>query len=136
MREGNRDNQEQSHPGQGTPALNRRQFLAGGVSLLAMGASSTWLDVQAEELPDAGDPMRVPGALPRPYGERSPFEKQARLVAATSSTTPLQDLQGIITPSALHFERDHNGVPAIDPTRHRLLIHGLVDRPRSSRWRS
>jgi sulfane dehydrogenase subunit SoxC len=38
-------------------------------------------------------------------------------------------LHGIITPSALHFERHHNGVPAIDPDRHRLLIHGLVDRP-------
>jgi sulfane dehydrogenase subunit SoxC len=41
----------------------------------------------------------------------------------------LQDLHGIVTPSALHFERHHNGVPAIDPSRHRLLVHGLVARP-------
>ena len=34
-----------------------------------------------------------------------------------------------MTPSALHFERHHNGVPAIDPAQHRLLIHGLVERP-------
>jgi sulfane dehydrogenase subunit SoxC len=34
-----------------------------------------------------------------------------------------------MTPSSLHFERHHNGVPAIDPARHRLLIHGLVDKP-------
>jgi sulfane dehydrogenase subunit SoxC len=34
-----------------------------------------------------------------------------------------------VTPSSLHFERHHNGVPAIDPSRHRLLVHGLVARP-------
>jgi len=111
-------------------SLNRRQFLAGGASLLTISASSRLFGAQAQEPSDAIDPMRVPGTSPRPYGERSPFEKQTRLVASTSSTTPLQDLQGIITPSALHFERHHNGVPAIDPSRHRLLLHGLVERPR------
>lgn len=35
----------------------------------------------------------------------------------------------MITPSGLHFERHHNGVPDIDPARHRLLIHGMVKRP-------
>ena len=35
----------------------------------------------------------------------------------------------MITPSALHFERHHNGVPEIDPQRHRLLVHGLVKHP-------
>ncbi|MGQ0810794.1 MAG: sulfite dehydrogenase, partial [Nitrospiraceae bacterium] len=38
-------------------------------------------------------------------------------------------LHGIITPAPLHFERHHNGVPLIDPARHRLLLHGLVERP-------
>jgi sulfane dehydrogenase subunit SoxC len=72
----------------------------------------------------------------RIYGERSPFETAARAFnAATptpgtgSSRTPLQALHGIITPSALHFERHHSGVPVIDPARHELLIHGLVQRP-------
>jgi sulfane dehydrogenase subunit SoxC len=37
-------------------------------------------------------------------------------------------LHGIVTPSSLHFERHHNGVPLIDPARHRLLVHGLVER--------
>ncbi len=41
----------------------------------------------------------------------------------------MQDLHGIITPSDLHFERHHNGVPAIDPAKYELLIHGLVERP-------
>ncbi len=45
------------------------------------------------------------------------------------SWTPLEDLEGIITPSGLHFERHHNGVPEIDPAQHRLVIHGLVKQP-------
>jgi sulfane dehydrogenase subunit SoxC len=45
------------------------------------------------------------------------------------SRTPLEALEGIITPSALHFERHHSGIPDIDPDAHRLLIHGLVGRP-------
>ena len=36
---------------------------------------------------------------------------------------------GVITPSSLHFERHHNGVPDVDPDRHQLLVHGLVERP-------
>src|SRR6266446_4325661 len=46
-----------------------------------------------------------------------------------SSLAPLQDLVGIITPADLHFERHHAGVPAIDPQRYKLLIHGMVERP-------
>ncbi len=46
----------------------------------------------------------------------------------TSSRTPLHDTYGIITPSSLHFERHHSGVPDIDPATHTLTIHGLVDR--------
>jgi len=38
-------------------------------------------------------------------------------------------LYGTITPSSLHFERHHAGVPQIDPDRHELLLHGLVDQP-------
>jgi sulfane dehydrogenase subunit SoxC len=125
--------------------VNRRTFLRHSASLVAAGAVSLAVPaVHAEESDSAKDPMRVPGALPRPYGERSPFETQQRLGAGgpgsphgwgtnapnnINSTTPLQDLQGIVTPSALHFERHHNGVPAIDPAHHRLLIHGLVERP-------
>lgn len=43
--------------------------------------------------------------------------------------TPLQDLDGIITPADLHFERHHGGIPEIDPERYVLLIHGMVERP-------
>lgn len=82
----------------------------------------------------------VPSLLGRPvslYGQRSRFEKGSRVVRqaavptneAASSVTPLQDLHGIITPSSLHFERHHGGVPEIDPAEHRLMIHGLVEHP-------
>ena len=78
---------------------------------------------------------RMLGSGVSTYGERSRFETVERQVRAgrhpqaASSRTPLQNLHGTITPSALHFERHHAGVPDIDPSVHRLLIHGLVDRP-------
>ena len=53
-----------------------------------------------------------------------------RTPAATTSQTPLDLLNGIITPSDLHYERHHAGVPAIDPARYSLTIHGMVDRSR------
>lgn len=71
----------------------------------------------------------------RRYGLRSPYETVARGVRdsqtpeAASSRTPLDQTYGIITPSALHFERHHAGVPELDPTEHKLLVHGLVERP-------
>ena len=127
--------------------MNRRRFLRQGASVVAFGAAALALPAaRAQEPKPVDDPMRVPGILPRPYGERSPFQKQQRLGGAGpgaphgwganapnnfNSLTPLQDLHGIVTPSALHFERHHNGVPAIDPVSHRLLIHGLVERPLS-----
>ena len=72
-----------------------------------------------------------------PYGERSPFERavrwtrESRTPETGSSFTPLQDSVGTITPSALHYERHHGGIPSIDPAGHRLVIHGMVDLPLS-----
>jgi sulfane dehydrogenase subunit SoxC len=46
--------------------------------------------------------------------------------------TPFQDYGGIITPSHLHFVQQHSShFPEIDAAKHRLTIHGLVDRPLS-----
>ena len=109
---------------------NRRAFLVGATSVLGMVAVNLLLSphsTQAQDIPD--DPTKVPGALATAYGSRSRFEQAKRLTKPQRSRTPLQDLQGIITPSALHFERHHNGVPLIDPSRHRLLVHGLVGHP-------
>ena len=45
--------------------------------------------------------------------------------------TPLDEIEGFVTPNGLHFERHHNGVPQIDPALHRLLIAGRVRQPLS-----
>ena len=108
----------------------RRAFLVGATSVLGLTAASVLLRprfTQALDLPE--DPTKTPGALARPYGARSPFEQAQRLTKSQRSRSPLQDLHGVITPSSLHFERHHNGVPLIDPARHRLLVHGLVQHP-------
>jgi sulfane dehydrogenase subunit SoxC len=74
----------------------------------------------------------------RPYGR--PADAEAGVIrrnvpwltAGTESSvsfSPLQDLHGIITPNGLFFERHHAGRPDVDPDQHRLMIHGLVDRP-------
>jgi sulfane dehydrogenase subunit SoxC len=41
--------------------------------------------------------------------------------------TPLDSSKGIVTPSGLHFERHHGGIPNIDPATHELVVHGMVD---------
>lgn len=136
---------DEGHPRSAGSVISRRTFLAGAASLAGVTATTIMMPgLHAQETAVPDYPMRVPGALPRPYGERSAFEKQTRLGGGGpgaphgwganapnnfNSLTPLQDLHGIVTPSSLHYERHHNGVPLIDPARHSLLIHGLVDRP-------
>ena len=103
--------------------MKRRQVLqlgtALGVGLLAPKEAS------------AGELGRPLG----PYGARSPFEKavrwrrESKTPQAGSSFTPLADSNGILTPSSLHYERHHAGIPAIDPAHHRLVIQGMVERP-------
>jgi len=101
---------------------NRRQMLRAGA---ALGGG---LLARAEESRTLGKPLSG-------YGERSPHVKSVRATRqsqtpeAGSSSTPLADMYGIITPSSLHYERHHGGVPNLDPARHSLTIHGLVERP-------
>lgn len=74
----------------------------------------------------------MPGPGTTAVGTRAPSVHLGRAPVgkvAGESFTPLQDLYGTITPSDLHYERHHSGVPTIDPASYRLLIHGLVDRP-------
>ena len=110
--------------------IDRRTWLTGAVSLVGATAAGLLAPalLPAEEGPSP-ESTHVPGRGPSPYGVRAQGETTQRLPTATHSLTPHQALHGIITPSALHFERHHNGVPSINPDRPRLLIHGLVDRP-------
>ncbi|MGF2075376.1 hypothetical protein, partial [Enterococcus casseliflavus] len=76
------------------------------------------------------------------YGERSPHVTSVRIAHGGRPSpdnwgltfhvaAPLQDSVGIITPSSLHYMGTTRGsfLPDIDPRDHRLMIHGLVDRP-------
>ena len=47
----------------------------------------------------------------------------------SQSRAPHQLLEGMITPNGVFFTIVHDGVPEIDPSRHQLLVHGLVKRP-------
>lgn len=108
--------------------ISRRSLLAGAAGALGAGTLQQQLSrLQTPTVPP--DPTKVPGAPPSAVGQRSPFERPRRAVGLDSSGTPLQDLVGIVTPADLHFERHHAGVPAIDPQRYKLLIHGMVERP-------
>jgi sulfane dehydrogenase subunit SoxC len=109
----------------GSPRISRRQALVAG----SAGIVGAAIPARAQA---PADPTKVQGPPGRAVGARSPFEKPERTAFSprrTATFTPLQDLDGIITPSDLHFERHHAGVPAIDPARYSLLVHGMVERP-------
>jgi sulfane dehydrogenase subunit SoxC len=118
----------------------RRRFLKNGAALagLAVGA-----------MRPAGAQTSAPESTAkistdvRAYGERSHFETEIRLGAPGlydpapagyhrdfGLRTPIQDSVGIITPASLHFYIGHGYEPPdIDPSEHKLLIHGMVDNP-------
>jgi len=98
----------------------------------AAPAGSILFDVPADPTKEPGRAAGDDGG----YGTRSQFERAVRLLANnpnnyTSWTfTPLADMPGNLTPSGLHYERHHNGIPTIDPAQHNLVVHGLVDAPK------
>jgi sulfane dehydrogenase subunit SoxC len=115
---------------------NRRKFLLGGAAVAAgvLVKNSLFGMVQTsvsekETARISVDPTKTPGPPPGVLGTRSPFEQSRLLPIPTSSRSPLHDFHGMITPSDLHFQRHHGGVPAIDPERFELLIHGMVKKP-------
>ncbi len=131
-------------PVAGGGLLDRRLFMRQGlvVSAAALVAtpSAAALPGQSQNLAPERPPwMRTPGLPFTNYGQPSPQERGvARWISANRavagngvSWTPLHDLEGVITPSGLHFERHHNGVPQIPIDQHRLLVHGQVRRPLS-----
>lgn len=118
---------------------SRRAFLTGAgaaaAGTLAGGASAQTDPAIAIHpwMQELGD-----GVDAAPYGMPSPHEADVKrrtvewLTADPVSSinfTPLHDLDGTITPNGLCFERHHSGVARVDPAQHRLMIHGLVDKP-------
>ena len=130
--------------GRGVVSLSRRGLIGAAASVAAAGSATAAVtsapavpDPAITELPDwtryLGD-----GVDARPYGLPSKFEKDVirRDVEwltvsrqASVNFTPLHALDGVITPSGVCFERHHGGVAEIDPAQHRLMIHGMVERP-------
>lgn len=118
----------------GNGLLDRRIFLragvAGGAALLTATAGGTEREAW----------MKLPGGPMSENGAPSAHEAHVKRISVSSqpgttgtgvSRTPLEYLNGLITPSRLHFERHHSGIPDIDPDQHRLVIHGMVERPLS-----
>ncbi len=125
-----------------TLSLSRRSLLGGAT---ALGAASVFNSAGADETNPENLPPNVPEWTPylgagvdaNPYGMPSDFESHVVrrnvewLTASAESSvnfTPLQELDGIVTPNGLCFERHHGGVPEVNPTDFRLMINGLVER--------
>ncbi len=109
----------------------RRRFLKDGAIVAGLAAAGAGAIRSASGQTPASDDLRPKDT--RAYGERSRFETTARLPDSPSAyllRAPLQDSMGIITASSLYMMRAHgHRAPDIDPRQHRLLIHGMVDRP-------
>ena len=123
--------------------LRRGAAVAGGLTLGAAApgireavASGQSVEEKSQEAPDYSSDELIA------YGERSRFVTSKRIPHGGRPSpdafglvfhvaTPLQDSVGVITPSALHYIGTTRGsyVPDIDPAEHRLMIHGMVDRP-------
>jgi len=128
------------------PNPSRRALLRGAaavagaapVAFLARGPHAAAPPGAVEyEVPE--DPTKVQGRLTGDdggYGTRSQFETEVRWRFPTATQesswtmTPLEHGHGMITPSGLHFERHHGGIPTIDPARHSLIVHGMVGQPK------
>jgi sulfane dehydrogenase subunit SoxC len=129
---------------------DRRGFLKSGAAL-ASGLTLGAVEPALGQTPANGE-------LPKPekfikagkelveYGERSHYVTSVRMPHPPGPgsrpspdefglsfhiASPLQEQTGIITPSSLHHVATTRGafIPDIDPKEHRLMIHGMVDRP-------
>ena len=122
----------------GNGLLHRRTLLGRGL------AFAGGLGIGDLKVPNAiADPLTEapwslqPGDPVPAYQTPSPFAKNVVRTLSnpnfeprtSQSRTPHQQLDGMITPNGLFFTIVHDGVPAIDPSVHQLLIHGLVKQP-------
>ena len=127
---------------------SRRDFLkraaSAGISVAAAASVVAPAKLSAkddpaimEEQPWAttlGDPVtKNRYGLPSPY-EHNNIRRNMKLLQsgnwqASIAMCPLHESMGTVTPNGLFFSRCHGGIPTIDPNKHRLMIHGLVEKP-------
>ncbi len=114
----------------------RRRFLKEGAAVAGVAVGA--LRPASGQTGSGMGPDSISAGKHLTYGVRSRFDTVARDYSKGGGTynmsgsagTPLQDLDGIITPSGLHFVISHGAIPPdFDPQQHRLLIQGMVDRP-------
>jgi len=124
----------------------RRDFIRGAFAAAAAGAAAPMAMAQGNPVPTEGGDLNIinlpahttglgQGVATVGYGEPSQFEVNVQrrrspgltqTSQASVSFAPLQSLFGIVTPSGLHFERHHQGWWDVDPSKHRLMINGMV----------
>ncbi len=135
---------------QGWQPSRRRLLASAAAGLVTAGAGNALAQGTTRSIANKANPDNQPPNVPewsktlgdgvqsRPYGKPSKYESQVIrtdvpwLTASPESSvnfTPLHELDGIITPNGLCFERHHGGVAQVNPLDHRLMINGLVDRP-------
>ena len=133
---------QQDRTGRDSTGANRRAMLRGALAAVGTGLLAAVPGRAETPAAPPADPdwsaMLGPGVVDRPYGQPSHFVKDVIrrnvpwLTATAESSvsfTPLQDQDGILTANGLFFERYHAGRPSVDPATHRLMIHGMVERP-------
>jgi sulfane dehydrogenase subunit SoxC len=120
----------------GRDAVSRRRFLTAA----SAGIAGTVVTGRAAADTIADVPPREAGAPLSGRSERSKYVQISRIPEAgpglrnvdpsdaINSKTPLNKLVGVTTPSDLHYERSHSGVPELDPAKHRLLVHGMAQK--------
>jgi sulfane dehydrogenase subunit SoxC len=114
-----------------TAFVGRDRLRPASARAQAATPSATPAVAASDKPPNVPAWMRTPGAPSSPYSERAPAEQGVvRLAPAPDvSFSPLADLHGTQTPNALWYEVHYGGIPAIDPVEHRLMVHGMVERP-------
>ena len=122
----------------GPPALTRRAWLTRAAGLPAAPWLAGATPGAAAALAGGPEWTRSPGGAdaPRALHSRHRAPAQRHLMPAPPENagfaawhTPITAQRGIVTATPLHFAVHHNGLPDIDPQRHRLVVHGLVERP-------
>src|SRR5215204_4155187 len=126
--------------------LDRRELLKSSAALaggITLGAVAPVIG-QTQSPEGTSSPPMIRGDEDKivAYGTRSKFVTSVRIPHGGRPSpdnfglvfhvaSPLQDSVGVITPSSLFYVGTTRGsfIPDIDPKEHRLMIHGLVDRP-------
>ncbi len=133
---------EKPKQGKDQPDLQRRSLIRTGLGGTALATSGLLGAAGGAKAAGLGVPewSQYLGASvdESPYGmpsshEETVIRRSVEWLTATRESsinfTPLYALDGFVTPNGVCFERHHAGAADVDPAEHKLMIHGMVDRP-------